>query len=204
MYESEPTTVMGWQNGDEYAVRAIFNIYYPRAVRLAVLSGLKPEEAQDCAQEAFLLAFERRHQLRNPVAFSLWFHRIITHHILDFIRASNRGKEVPLKVAAELTEDQTGRQAKQPDEIAITAEGSMQLWKNVQKLAPHYRIPLVLRYYGDFSLREIAKMMDKREGTIRVIIHRALYQLRLLSKDELDEEISSNTPLQQIAPTKIY
>lgn len=204
MYESETTTIMNWQNGDENAVRAIFNIYYPRAVRLAVLSGLKPEEAQDCAQEAFLLAFERRRQLRNPVAFSLWFHRIITHHILDFIRASYRDKEVPLKEAAELTEDQTGRQVKQPDEIAITAEGSTQLWKNIQKLAPHYRIPLVLRYYGDFSLREIAKLMGKREGTIRVTIHRALYQLRLLSNDELNDEISSIGSLQQIIPTKVY
>ncbi len=42
---------------------------------MADLSGLAPDEAQDCAQEAFVQAFTRRGQLRDAQAFPLWFHR---------------------------------------------------------------------------------------------------------------------------------
>jgi RNA polymerase sigma-70 factor, ECF subfamily len=69
--------------------------------------------------------------------------------------------------------------------MLVLAEKREQLWRSVQQLPLHYRIALIMHYYGDFSYREIAKLMDKREGTIRVIIHRALQQLRTLT-DELE------------------
>ncbi len=188
MYDSEPETIKAWQQGDEQAVHTLFTTYYPQAVRLAVLSGLELEAAEDCAQEAFLLAFERRYQLRNPKAFPLWFHRIATHHILDALNSRHRGREVSLDSAEELAEDWGRPQAPQPDEVTISTEEREQLWRTVQALPSHYRVPLVLRYYGDFSLREVATLMGKREGTIRVIIHRALHQLRLLSNQKKDIE----------------
>lgn len=61
MSESEAEIVAAWQRGDEQAVRTLFNLHYPRLVRLAVLSGLELEEAQDCAQEAFLRATLEAH-----------------------------------------------------------------------------------------------------------------------------------------------
>jgi len=51
--------LVGWQQGDEQSVHAVFEVYYPRAVRLALLSGLVPDAAHDCAQEAFLRAREK-------------------------------------------------------------------------------------------------------------------------------------------------
>lgn len=183
MSESEAAIVAAWQRGDEQAVRTLFNLHYPRLVRLAVLSGLQLEEAQDCAQEAFLRAFERRHQLRDLTAFPLWFQRIATRHILNTLKAHQRHKHVPLDEGGELSEDWERTQVALPDEIAISIESQEQLWQCVQALPPNYRVPLVLRYYGDLSLREIADVLDKREGTVRVLIHRALQRLRLSSQE---------------------
>lgn len=171
-------TIEGWQHGEEAAVRAVFGMYYPRALRLAVLSGMGLEEAQDCAQNAFVHAFERRRQLREPQAFSLWFHRIATRSILDVLEQRRRGREVGLEAATGLAEDWHRRQPPQPDEIAILAERREALWSSIQALSPRYRVALVLRYYGDFSLRDVAKMLGTREGTLRVTMHRALQQLR--------------------------
>lgn len=178
MSDTETAIVAAWQQGDEQAVRAVFNRYYPRAVRLAVLSGLESEEAQDCAQEAFLRAFECRWQLRDPATFPLWFQRIITRHILTSLKVRQRSRLVPLEQADELDEDWGRTQVPQPDEVAISAESHEYLWQQVQALPPKYRVPLVLRYYGEFSLREVAELLGQREGTIRVIIHRALHKLR--------------------------
>ena len=68
MQESDPDLITRWQNADEQATHTLFNRYYPRMVHLAILSGLARDEAQDCAQEAFLRAFERRKQLRDRKA----------------------------------------------------------------------------------------------------------------------------------------
>ncbi len=186
MLECQPATITAWQQGDEQAVRIVFDTFYPRAVRFAVLSGLSVEAAQDSAQEAFVYAFQRRHQLRDPVAFPLWFHRIVTRRVLDALRGQRRNKEESLDVADELSEDRERYQpvqSRQPDEEAISAEERAHLWQAVQLLPSQYRVPLVLHYYSDFSFREIAAMMGKREGTIRVIIHRALQQLRTRSQE---------------------
>jgi RNA polymerase sigma-70 factor (ECF subfamily) len=176
-------TIEAWQRGEELATRAVFDAYYPRAVRLAVLSGMTPDEAQDCAQNAFVRAFEQRRRLREPQAFSLWFHRIATRSILDTLRLGQRRHEVTLDAAAEAPEDWQRRQAPQPDEQVIAAELRQTLWRHIQTLPPRARVALALRYYDDFSLRDIATMLDMREGTLRVTMHRALAQLRRLAAE---------------------
>jgi RNA polymerase sigma-70 factor (ECF subfamily) len=147
------TLVEGWLRGDEAAVRALFGVYFPRAVRLACLSGLTLDAAQDCAQETFVHAFERRMQLRDPRAFPLWFHRILSHRILDTRGASDRRHEEPLVEAVPLVQDWQRQDLPQPETLVLAAEQRAELWRHVQSLPPRYRVPLVLRYYGDFSIR---------------------------------------------------
>ncbi|GCE03973.1 RNA polymerase sigma factor [Dictyobacter aurantiacus] len=183
MSESQVAIIAAWQQGDEQAVRTLFNLHYPRLVQLAVLSGLPPEEAKDCAQEAFLRSFEHRNQLRDLTAFPLWFQRITTRHILNTIKARQRHRHVPLDETNELSEDWQRTRIPLPDEIAISTERQEHLWQCVQALPAHYRVPLVLRYYDDLSLREVADILGKREGTIRVLIHRALQRLRATSQE---------------------
>lgn len=178
MPDDEQAQITAWQRGDEQAGRAVFERYYPQAVRLAVLSGLTWEEALDCAQDAFIRAFEHRLQLRDPATFPLWFHRITTRQILTLLKARQRRKLVPLEQASELDEDWARTPILQPDEMAIEAEHRQQLWQQVQALSPKYRMAIVLRYYGEFSLREVADLLGQREGAVRVTLHRALHKLR--------------------------
>ena len=88
MDQYEEERLQGWRRGDEAAAREVFTRYYPRAVRIALLSGLSSVDAQDCAQDAFVQAYERRMQLRDLKAFPLWFHRIVTRRIHDTLTAS--------------------------------------------------------------------------------------------------------------------
>lgn len=178
MRNEHKVLVEGWQRGDEASVHMLFETYFPRSVRISALSGLTLDAAKDCAQETFVHAFERRAQLRDIQAFPLWFHRILTRHILDALGASPLQHEEHLEAAAPLTEDWQRRETPQPDTLAVAAEDRAELWQHVQTLAPRYRVPLVLRYYGDYSIREVADLLGAREGTVRVMLHRALGQLR--------------------------
>lgn len=203
MRDSQSSLIARWQQADEQAIWTVFDQYYPKAVNIAILSGLPAEDAQDCAQEAFLHAFERRQQLRDPVAFPLWFHRILTTFILNALKQKQRLKEISLDDAREPIENIEPEQDTNLDEMMIRKEQRAALWLDVQKLSPHYRVPLVLYYYGNFSLHEVATLTGKREGTIRVTIHRALQQLRTLIQNtqaqDTDHRFFSNSaiPLSQ-------
>src|SRR5262249_18659631 len=141
----------------------------------------------DCAQEAFTHAFERRAQLRDLKAFPLWFHRIVTRRILDTLSAPSRRAEAPLQETNEPAEDWQRNRPAQPDELVIEAERRLEILLRIEDLPPNYRVPLVLRYYGNFSMREVAELTGVREGTVRVTIHRALAQLRLNAQSEAGE-----------------
>ncbi len=143
MANEQREMVEGWLRGDEAAVHALFGMYFPRAVRIAVLSGLTLDEANDCAQETFIHAFERRAQLRDPQAFPLWFHRILTRRILDALGAARREREEPLAEAEPLAEDWQRHEPPQPDMLVMAAELRTELWQHVQALPPHHRVPLV-------------------------------------------------------------
>ena len=184
MHDDEAATIAAWQRGDEAGVRALFETCYPRAVKLAALSGLTRAEAEDCAQEAFLHAYQRRDQLRDRGAFPLWFHRIVTRRILDMLSSRHPDREVDLAAAGEFAESWERIRPPQPDEAALLAERRAELWRQIERLPTTYRVPLLLRYYGDFSVREVAEMMDVREATLRVTLHRAVARLRALARPD--------------------
>jgi RNA polymerase sigma factor (sigma-70 family) len=185
MDHDEEERLQGWRRGDEAAAREVFARYYPRAVRIALLSGLSSADAQDCAQDAFVQAYERRTQLRDLKAFPLWFHRIVTRRILDTL-AGPRQRERALESGSDAGSWSVARVASYTppsDELVVLAEEREEIWRWVQSLAPRARTAIVLRYYADFSTREVASMLDVREGAARVILHRAVTELRELARE---------------------
>jgi RNA polymerase sigma-70 factor (ECF subfamily) len=193
MVHEEEARLQGWRRGDETATRELFAAYYPRAVRIALLSGLSSADAQDCAQDAFVQAYERRAQLRDLKAFPLWFHRIVTRRILDVLATASRQREQALESenGNAPVDAASSSPAPLPDELLLLAEEREEIWRWVQALAPRARTAIVLRYYADFSTREVASMLDVREGAARVILHRAITELRELARDTRAREPSA-------------
>jgi RNA polymerase sigma factor (sigma-70 family) len=186
MDHDEEEQLQGWRRGDEAAAREVFARYYPRAVRIALLSGLSSAEAQDCAQDAFVHAYERRTQLRDLKAFPLWFHRIVTRRILDALTGPHK-RERSLESGSDAgswSAAQGASYAPPSDELVVLAEEREQIWRWVRALAPRARTAIVLRYYADFSTREVASMLEVREGAARVILHRAIAELRERARAE--------------------
>jgi len=193
MDHDEEEQLLGWRRGDETAAREVFARYYPRAVRIALLSGLSSADAQDCAQGAFVQAYERRTQLRDLKAFPLWFHRIVTRRILDTLTGP-RQRERALESGSDgesWGDAQTASYAPPSDELVVLAEEREEIWRWVQALAPRARTAIVLRYYADFSMRQVASMLDVREGAARVILHRAIAELRERAREARAREPST-------------
>ena len=175
---TSPELIRAWQRGEEDAVRAVFDAWYPKAVRLGVLGGLGMDRAQDCAQDSFVHAFERRDQLRDPEAFVVWMYRILTRTVMDATAARIEAC-TSLPAEGDVAEDWARNQVPMPDAVALSEEQREAIWQQVEQLPPSYRVPIVLRYYHGFSTREIADIVGIKPGALRVTLHRAIQRLRL-------------------------
>jgi RNA polymerase sigma-70 factor (ECF subfamily) len=178
MREIDSAVVNAWRRGEELGTHALFEATYPYAVRMGALNGLSIDEARECAQDVFSHAYERRMQLRDPQAFALWFHRILTRGILDKLAKRSRLRETSLDGAGDLAEDWLRNAPLQPDEAAQEAELRRLVWRRVQRLEPRARLAITLRYYSEYSIREVAEALGIREGNARTLLSRALAQLR--------------------------
>lgn len=65
-----------------------------------------------------------------------------------------------------------------PEDAAIQNEKEAAVWSELNKLDERHRIVIVLRYFHDLSVTEIAEILSIREGTIHSRLHNARERLR--------------------------
>jgi RNA polymerase sigma-70 factor (ECF subfamily) len=140
----------------------------PRAFRTAGYILGNASDAQDVAQDAILRAWKAWPTLRDPDRFGPWFERILVNACLDRIRRRHGIRFVDLNAApalqatdpfvAELARDEVGR--------ALAA------------LPPEQRVVVVLRFWRDLSLQEIAERLSLPLGTVKSRLHYGMRAMR--------------------------
>lgn len=136
--------------------------------------------AQDAVQEALWEAYQYLYRFdeRKGTSFRAWFMKIVTYRTLNLARKKKTTTEVDANVMG------TGPS---PLENIIQQETGQQIWRAIQTMKPVHRSTVVLFYYGDFSIAEIAKMLGVFEGTVKSRLHKA----RKLIGEKMKEEQSA-------------
>jgi RNA polymerase sigma-70 factor (ECF subfamily) len=139
-----------------------------RAYRLgAVLLG-SAIEAQDAVQDAAVVAWERFGDLRDGSRFDAWFDRILVNGCRDRLRRRGRSRLVDIGSV--------------PEPASADGSGSVAerdaLRRALARLPAEQRIAVVLRYYGDLSVEEIARRTGEPLGTVKSRLHHGLGALR--------------------------
>jgi RNA polymerase sigma-70 factor (ECF subfamily) len=138
------------------------------AYRLATVLLGSELEAQDAVQDAAATAWERFGDLRDRERFDAWFDRILVNGCRDRLRRRSRVRLIDLDGAAEpASADGSGSVAERD-----ALRGAL------ARLSPDHRLIVVLRYYGDLSLEEIADRTGERIGTVKSRLHYGLEELR--------------------------
>jgi RNA polymerase sigma-70 factor, ECF subfamily len=160
--------------GDERAVAftALAEAHLLRAYRLAAVILGSETEAQDAVQDAAAAAWQRFADLRERDRFDAWFDRILVNGCRDRLRVRGRSR---VRVIAGASPDDLG--AALPDGSATFAERET-LRAAITRLRPDHRLVVVLRYYGDMSLEEIADRTGERLGTVKSRLHYGIQALR--------------------------
>ena len=123
---------------------------------------------QDCAdaiQETIVKAFSRIGTLRNDRFAKTWLIRILINECHTLLRKSNR--LVPLESLSDMAEA----------DVADRTDYS-ELYRAVNSLKEELRMPVILYYVEDFSIREIAQILEITEGAVQKRLARARGNLR--------------------------
>lgn len=120
-------------------------------------------DALEAVQEASCRAWMKRKQLKNEQAFTPWLLRITINCCMDELR---RKKRVVL----------TEKLEEEPQEMR--SSDRLDLERAMSRMKPKYRHAVMLKYYQDMTTTEIAKVLNKPEGTIKTWLREGLRLLR--------------------------
>ncbi len=150
------------------------------------------DDAEDLTIEAFGKAFKNLHQYTPNYAFSTWLFKIASNNCIDFMR---RNKQHLISLDQSFEDNPTSTLASSVKGDTLNPEDSLineqkiKIMRNVvEKLKPHYRILIELRYFKELSYEEIAEELNLPMGTVKAKLFRArdlLYNIMNRSQDNL-------------------
>lgn len=135
-----------------------------------------PVDAQDVAQEAFLQAYRRLATYRGDAPFSAWLRRIAIR--AAGARLAARRDEVRLDADALDPRAASLESGDDPEVTALDTEERAAIVDAVRTLPEAQRDAILMRFFGDMSLQEIAATSDLPVGTVKSRLHRGIAALR--------------------------
>ncbi len=149
----------------------------PRANRLATWILHDHAAAEDAVQEAALLAWDRRHSLRDADAVEAWFNRILVNVCRAELR--RRARSAPVLDLEPTTAGET----------EVLSERD-ELTRAICRLKPEEQLLLALRFGRDLTVPQISAETGIRQGTVKSRLHSALQHLRAALEAERRAEES--------------
>ena len=149
-------------------------------------------EAEDAAQEAFVIAYRSLATWRGEGSFGAWLARIAMRIALR--QASRRRTVTWLTPGGPVSEAESGSTAgggsstADPAHLALQHERAAAVRHAVARLREPYREVVALRFFAERSLAEIAEETGRPLGTVKTHLHRGLLRLR----EELDRAEASS------------
>jgi RNA polymerase sigma-70 factor, ECF subfamily len=166
------------QSHDADALGEIYRRHVRRVFGLCRYMLNSRESAEDATSEVFVKLQRSIERYDGSIPFPRWLLRVAGNQCIDALRRRQRG----LKVFAEVEDGGTVIEAASsepsPLRAAISAQERAQVRDTIARLPENYRVPLVLRYYGELSYDEIAQELGLERNYVAALIFRAKQELR--------------------------
>ena len=171
--EQEDSLVERAVNGDRAAFAALYDKCIEQVYRHVYYRTPSQSDAEDITQEVFIRAWKAINKYKKTGApFVAWLLAIAHNLIVDYYKA--RKKLVSLEEAAAFSQtDETS-----PEAMTEASLNRSYIKNAIFKLKGEKQKVILMRFIDGFSYGEIAKVLNKSEGAVRVIQYRALNDLR--------------------------
>ncbi|MGE5678919.1 MAG: sigma-70 family RNA polymerase sigma factor [Pseudomonadota bacterium] len=138
--------------------------------RLAYSYVKNTEDALDIVQESIYKAISSKASLKEPEYIRTWFYRIVVNTSLDLLRKQKRLVVVDDEAMASLD---TGMSDDYRD---------FDLHRALDDLPDNYRSIIVLRYFEDLKIEEVAEILNENISTVKTRLYKSLQKLRMEMK----------------------
>ncbi|MHA6623322.1 sigma-70 family RNA polymerase sigma factor [Pseudonocardia sp. DLS-67] len=169
------------QEGDMVAFGDLFDRYYDVVFRYVLFRTNDRTLAEDLTQETFVRALRRissvSYQGRDIGA---WFVTIARNLIFDHVKSSRYRLEQTTNEIIELSPSTGG-----PEQQVLDGATNDELLRCVRKLNPDQQECIQLRFLQGLSVAETAEIMDRNEGAVKALQHRAVRRLAQLLPEGL-------------------
>jgi len=166
------------KNKDPEAFAEVYDLYIDKIYRFVFFKINRQEEAQDITSEVFLKTWQYIIDGKEIKNLNALFYKIARNLVIDHYRKAS-AKDVSLedikKSDIEIKESISEQINKIDEKIEIES-----VEEKLKCLKDEFREIIILRYIEGLSIKEISEIVEKKKGTIRVIIYRALNALKEL------------------------
>lgn len=168
--------------GNIEAYGELIQYYKEYLYRTAILSVKNQEVALDLVSECILSGFRSVHSLKNPDYFKTWITRVLRNTIVDYYRS-------------ERYNDNLEEMQMAVPESSISSEEKLDLYQAIDLLSEKHKTVIILKYFDELKISEIAYVMDIPEGSVKAYLNRARAELKhlLMEEDIYEDRISRDT-----------
>ncbi len=178
----EAVLIRHCQAGDKEAFRMLIEQYHSVLFGTAYLMIRDRGLAEDAVQEALIQIWKHLPSFHHKSSIKTWLVRIVINEVKQQLRK----KKLPT-IPLESVNEQAGR-LDEAETALISSEERINLKLALNWLPPEQKEAIVLHYYSELTVPEIATVTAQREGTIKARLSRALDLLNeILSRDGMWE-----------------
>ena len=172
--------IINANNGDVMALEELIYRYDKMVLRLAMKYTGDSDDAKDIYQEVFIRVYKNLSRFQFKSEFSTWLFRITSNVCISFKRKYNKQNHLSLN-----DEDNSGYISTIPDDnvlspenLFVNSEHGVKINEALNNLSPNQKMSFLLKHYEGYKIREIAEMMNCKEGTIKKYLFEAVRKLK--------------------------
>ncbi len=169
------------RTGSDAAFTELYDLFFEKIYRFIFFRVGHKEVAEDLAEDVFIKAFSGLKTLQKDSVFESWLYQIARNRIIDYYRSKKL--IIPLDEVEHTLEYETNV----IDIVNLEAQQKIFI-KLLKELSPEQQTVIKMKFLEGLENEEIAAMLDKPEGTIRVIQHRAIAKLKSLIEKFTNKE----------------
>lgn len=181
---TEQDLVIKAKAGDYRAFEELVYAYDRRVLATVYRFTGDPDDAKDLYQDIFIRAFKGLKKFEFKSSFSTWLYRIAVNVCLTHkAKAGKRNYESlddPYPDSedskTEQYEDKSGSLS--PEKSLLGSETRAVVRKAVDSLSPRLKMVFVMKHYDGLKIKEIAEMLETKEGTVKKYLFEAVHILR--------------------------
>lgn len=171
------------KEGDDIAFEQLFNKHYSWVYSKAYRMLGNYQDTEEVTQDVFIKVWQKLKKWDTAQgSFQAWLNTVARNTIIDAIRKRERIREAPLSGQPDddevpLSQYEDPRPG--PDR-QLEAREAQEILESALAMVtkPNHRIAWMLRHLEGYSIAEIARILDRKDGTVKIWIFRCTQELR--------------------------